>query len=50
MEDYIEKRRIYMRQYYMKNKDRYKNGKWIKKDIPKPTFYIKHEPVTITFR
>jgi hypothetical protein len=50
MEDNIEKRRQYMKDYYLKNKDRYKDGKYVKKSKEQPKFYIRHQPITISFR
>ncbi len=47
--DKIQKRRDYMRNYYLNNKERYKNGKYIKKK-EKPFFKIIRKPIIITFQ
>ena len=49
-EDKIAKRKEYMKNYYLNNKDRYKNGKYVKKEKPKPRFYIIRKEITITFQ
>jgi hypothetical protein len=48
-EDKIQKRREYMKNYYLNNKERYKNGKYVKKKAPKPQFHIVRKTVTIIF-
>lgn len=50
-EDKIKQRQKYMREYYLKNKDRYKNGKYIKKKTDKdtPKFKIIKQEITIKF-
>lgn len=45
----IEKRKEYMKNYYLKNKERYKNGHYIKKKEEKPIFKIIRKPIIITF-
>lgn len=45
----IEKRKEYMKNYYLKNKERYKNGQYTKKKDEKPTFKIIRKPITIIF-
>ena len=46
----IQKRKEYMKNYYLNNKERYKNGKYIKKKEEKPVFKIIRKPVIITFQ
>jgi len=48
--DKIQKRKDYMRNYYLNNKERYKNGKYIKKKKEKPVFKIIRKPITIIFQ
>jgi len=48
--DNIERRKAYMKKYYLENKQRYKEGNYIKKTKEPPRFYIRREPVTIKFR
>ena len=50
MDNIIEQRKEYMKQYYLKNKDRYQDGNYIRKTKENPRFYIRREPVTIRFR
>jgi len=44
----IEERRKYMRRYYIKNKYRYKGGKYKKKKC-EPIFKIEKREITLTF-
>jgi hypothetical protein len=48
-EDKIQKRRQYMKNYYLNNKERYKNGKYVKKKAPKPEFRIVRKEIKIIF-
>ena len=48
-EDKIQKRRQYMKNYYLNNKERYKNGKYVKKKAPKPEFSVVRKAIKIIF-
>ena len=46
----IKERREYMREYYLKNKSRYKNGKYTKKKDKTTFFSIVKKDIIISFQ